>query len=259
MCRAAWPAYTHGRGIYGAPPAHGPGSPRYDDVVQSFLANFAFAACLTILSGSLGLALGRHYCACSRPELPTSLSGGEEILVPASAFSGLPLAAAPEPAWPIRGLDRDSVSLSRIAEMEQENATLRAKVAQLEANLLPTTQAQMAIAIGQPEDVVRHALGRTQILNDAAILAETLRAIGAQRTWDALQAEAQFYRTNVQFRALNGEPNGEATWEERIQWHRNVWVPHMTTSVATFCDQLYRLGLPSPAIESFRKRMEEGL
>lgn len=159
----------------------------------------------------------------------------------------------------VRELVSDSVSLSRIAALEQENAALRAKVAQLEANLAPTTQAQLAIAIGQPEDVVRHALGRTQILNDAAILAETLRAIGPQRTWDALQAEAQFYRTNTQFRALNHEPTGEASGEERIQWHRNVWVPHMTTSVATFCDQLYRLGLPSPAIESFRKRMEEGL
>ena len=179
--------------------------------------------------------------------------------MPASAFGGLPVAAASEPAWPIRALDSDSVSLSRVVELEQENARLRTKIEQLEANLLPTTQAQMAIAIGQPEDVVRHALGRTQILNDAAILAETLRTLGAQRTWDALQAEAQFYRTNVQFRALNGEPIAGASWNERAQWHRNVWVPHMTTSVATFCDQLYRLGLPSPAIESFRKRMEEGL
>lgn len=179
--------------------------------------------------------------------------------MPASAFGGLPLAAAPEPAWPIRARDSDTESLSRVAELEQESARLLERIRQLEANLLPTTQAQMAIAIGEPEDVVRHALGRTRILSDAAILAETLRAIGPQRTWDALQAESQFYRTNTQFRALNHEPTGEATWEERIQWHRNVWVPHMTTSVATFCDQLYRLGLPSPAIESFRKRMEEGL
>jgi hypothetical protein len=146
-----------------------------------------------------------------------------------------------------------------VAELEQENARLRTKIEHLEANLLPTTQAQMAIAVGQPEDVVRHALGRTQILSDSAILAEALRAIGPQRTWDALQAEAQFYRNNVQFRALNGEPTAGATWDERAQWHRNVWVPHMTTSVATFCDQLYRLGLPSPAIESFRRRMEENL
>jgi hypothetical protein len=227
--------------------------------VQSFLAIFAFAACLTILSGSIGLALGRYYCACLQPELPTSLSDGAESLVPASSFGGLPLAAAPEPAWPIRALDSDSVSLSRMAELEQENARLRAKIEHLEANLLPTTQAQMAIAVRQPEDVVRHALGRTQILSDAAILAEALRAIGPQRTWDALQAEAQFYMNNAQFRTRNHEPTPGASWDERAQWHRNLWVPHMTTSVATFCDQLYRLGLPSPAIESFRKRMEEAL
>lgn len=219
--------------------------------------NISMVLCSAILLVSIGWALLRRHdstpCVVELPD-PSELAAIAPNVVPA------PAAAQSRYDDPVtRELVSDSVSLSRVAELEQENARLRTKIEQLEANLLPTTQAQMAIAIGQPEDVVRHALGRTQVLNDAAILGETLRAIGPQRTWDALQAEAQFYRNNVQFRALNGEPNGEATWEERAQWHRNVWVPHMTTSVATFCDQLYRLGLPSPAIESFRKRMEEGL
>jgi len=219
--------------------------------VGTFSQAVSLGVCAVILVGSLGYAFHRR---ARLADLAPPVARDLDPQPQADVASTVPVALD---STPDRLLVRDTESTQRIADLLRENDELRARIERLEAVLVPTTQAQMAVAIGQPEDAVAHTLGRSQVLRDAAMLAETLRALGPARTWEVLQAEIEFYGANNTFRSASGEPV-DGTWNERAQWHRNVWVPHMTSSVATFCDRLYRLGTPSLAVESFRKQMQEG-
>lgn len=157
--------------------------------------------------------------------------------------------SVPETREPTRTLVEDDVTRA----LKEENAALKERVHQLET-ARPTTRGELAVVLGVKEADLTHFLDRSELLPDATKLAEAVRIAGAGNVWAALQTEAKLYRSMADFKAKN-----PCEQSNRVAWHSTRWVPFLATAVATTCDELYRLSLPSTVVEPFRNRLNEGI
>lgn len=151
--------------------------------------------------------------------------------------------------WPVRTLAKDETTEA----LKAENEALKERVQKLE-EIRPTTRGELAVVLGVKEADLTHLLDRSELLPDAAKLAEAVRVAGAGNAWAALQAEAKLYRSMAEFKTKN--PCEKAN---RVTWHSTTWVPFYATAVNNVCDELYRLSLPSTVVEPFRNRLQEGI
>ncbi len=211
----------------------------------SMVAVFGFVA-LALGVGSIWLGSNARAGYLS-PAHPEPKKEAAALLAPAYAPAVAVATLPPE---------RQLVNDDRIQELIAENDALRARIAALEASLCPKTQAQLAIALALPEADVQHYLDRSELLPSADVLGEALRAAGSKSTWEALQAESAWYRAQADFRLKNQKPEDRTG---AIQWHQSAFVPFFSNGLATLCDRLYAMGMPSTIVEPFRSKQTEGI
>lgn len=136
-----------------------------------------------------------------------------------------------------------------IANLQQENATLKQKVAKLEE--ASTAIAQLAVTLELKEADVQARLDRSELIPNAAVLKDCLLRAGAKKTWEALTEEATLY-----VRISNLKATASA---DRVAWHHSQFTPFLTQEICSVTKRLYALDLPSTVIESFRQRLSEGI
>lgn len=157
-------------------------------------------------------------------------------------------------AAPLAQAPRMLVDDSAVSALQIENAALKERIQQLE-QLRPTTRGELAVVLAVKESDLAHHLDRSELLPDAAKLADAVRAAGAANVWHALQAEARLYRSMADFKTKH--PCVDKA--NRAMWHSAIWVPFYSRAITDVCDELYRLSLPSTVVESFRTRLTEGI
>jgi hypothetical protein len=179
-----------------------------------------------------------------REEAPAGQQETTRAPEPTQAPLVMPM-AVPSP----RALVEDDVT----AALKAENEQLKARVQQLEA-VRPTTRGELAVVLGIKETDLTYLLNRSELLPDAAALADAVKHAGAKATYDALRAEAALYRSMADFKAKNPcEP------ANRVSWHSTTWVPFYSKAINDVCLRLYQLNLPSQLVEPFRNRLSEGI
>ena len=151
-------------------------------------------------------------------------------------------------------IERTAMTCEHCEEKDAEIARLRLRVAALEAVAHPTTQGQIAVLAGIPEADLQHMLDASELLPNAAVLAEAAHAVGATNVVKALRLEAGHYTACAQFKGTNPAPEGG-----RREWHYAVWSPFLTAEIERVVQGLYVMGMPSPIVEPFRNRLTEGL
>jgi hypothetical protein len=166
-----------------------------------------------------------------------------------------PVVAPPVVVAQTTAPERVMVGGDVVDRLTEENATLKARVKELES-VRPTTAGELAVVLGVKEADLTAALDRSQLIPDAAALAEVVRHAGAQVTWQALQEESKLYRSLADFKLKNPAPT---TNSERPIWHSTTFVPFYSERIDCICQRLYQLQLPSTVVEPFRHRLNEGI
>jgi len=101
---------------------------------------------------------------------------------------------------------------------------------------------------------VQRWLDRSDLIPDAAELAEAARAMSPEQLWGALEAEDAFFRAlDVVRRAAPTTP------AERKAWHESVWVVETHARLPALLNRLHELHVPRRLAEAFRSRQVEGL
>lgn len=140
------------------------------------------------------------------------------------------------------------------SDQQPEVAALKAEVARLRKLLeQQTLTPSLAEILRVPEADLVHRLDRSELMPTAAVLADCLRAAGHDNVWAALRAEGDFRLALAKFKAEH--PRGD----DPFGWHANVWTPFYTVAADQLCRRLYELAMPSPVVESFRVKLNEGI
>lgn len=175
--------------------------------------------------------------------------------------TALPLGTVSSPdgsvAWVAKPTPEAVADAPRALVESSELTQLRAEIAALKerlANVKPRSSADLAAVVGVKEADVTDVLDRSELLRDAGRFREALEAAGPEGTWSALQMEMKLYRDIAEFKATHPVQNND-----RVGWHALQLTPFLTIQIASVCERLYSLNMPSTVVESFRSHLTEGI
>jgi len=147
-------------------------------------------------------------------------------------------------------MERTPVLDEEKAALEAENAALRARLDQLQFAMKPASVAQLAVLLKVEEQDVRWRVDRSALFKNASLLADSIRMVGAEKVWEALELEVEMRSELGHFKANNPAP----TEGPKDAWYHNVWRPKVDHLLAKAINQLYAIGLPPAVVEAFRNR-----
>lgn len=170
----------------------------------------------------------------------------QDYLPTAPVSSPEAIAAKPTAAEAPRTL----VESTELTQLRTEVAALKERL----ANVKPRSSADLAAVLGLKEADVTFILDRSEMLPNAMRLREALDAVGPEATWGALQLEMKLYRDIAEFKTTHPIQN-----DDRVNWHHLQLTPWLTSQIASVCERLYSLNMPSSVVESFRSHLTEGI
>ncbi|MBK8099593.1 MAG: hypothetical protein IPK26_20995 [Planctomycetes bacterium] len=212
-------------------------------------SNFAFAVCLTILSGSIGAAFGRRYCGCEtvvRPDDHSSSSLGaasDELVRPAN----------PELSGDVMVREAASTT-SAVTRSERAASTmLEAQVARLQSELGATRFASMLVATAPPERPttlvhVMLLMEHSDLTKNEELREMFVREVRPDAALDLIRAEPKL-RAALHAAYSKGTP----------EWRQFEWPPHRDRLVQDFVLRLSDAGLSGRTIEHYRAAIADYL
>ncbi len=212
--------------------------------MSSSASNFAFAVCLSILSGSIGAAFGRRYCGCDpvvrvNDRIGSSVCAANvEVVRPANAeLSGdVTVREAANTAD-----DVDAKQASRIAELETE-------IARLKSELVTTRFASMLVASATADKPL--------------VLAQAMRLLDDNYLTESPDLRAAFVREVRQGSALDllqAEPRFRTALSTARQADQFEWPVRRDQLVQDFFSRLGEAGLSGRTIEQYRATLADYL
>ena len=212
-------------------------------------SNFAFAVCLTILSGSIGAAFGRRYCGCEtvvRPDDHSSSSLGaasDELVRPANPESSGDVVV--REAASTAG-DFDEKRTRRITELEAE-------VARLQSELGTTRFASMLVATAPPERPISlveviNLMEHSDLTKNEELREMFVREVRPDAALDLIRAEPKL-RAALHAAYSKGTP----------EWRQFEWPSHRDRLVQDFVLRLSDAGLSGRTIEHYRAAIADYL